>query len=80
MGKCKVCMITQRDNEGPFTNNCKGGWLVQRGSPLKIFDPCKGALKKNTTNFPVKIELTCFFMVLALKVVRLAKLKFRFPL
>ena len=30
---------------------------------LKICDPCKGgALKKNTTNFPVKNEFTCFSM------------------
>ena len=46
---------------GPFTNTCKGG-LTQRGWTLKIFDPCKGALKKITTNFPVKIQFTCFSM------------------
>ena len=35
---------------------------AKRGA-LKIFDPCKGAgeaLKKITTNFPVKIKFTCF--------------------
>ena len=35
---------------------------MQKGAP-KFFDPCKGgALNKITTNFPVKIEFTCFSM------------------
>ena len=29
---------------------------------LKLFDPCKGALKKIATDFPLKIEFTCFSM------------------
>ena len=29
---------------------------------LKILGPCRGALKKGTTNFPVKFEFTCFSM------------------
>ena len=32
---------------------------AKRGA-LKMFDPCKEALKNITTNFPVKIEFTCF--------------------
>ena len=36
---------------------------MQKGGPLKFFDPCKGgALKKITTDFPLKIEFTCFSM------------------
>ena len=27
-----------------------------------MFDPCKGALKKITTDFPLKIDFTCFSM------------------
>ena len=34
---------------------------AKRGA-LKIYDPCKGALKKITTDFPLKIEFTCFSM------------------
>ena len=36
--------------------------LMQKGGSLKIFDPCKGGPKKITTDFPLKIELTCFSM------------------
>ena len=39
----------------------RGAWC-KKGA-LKIFDPCKGgALKKITTDFPLKIEFTCFSM------------------
>ena len=34
---------------------------MQKGA-LKICDPCKGGLEKITTNYPVKIEVTCFTM------------------
>ena len=37
-----------------------GGWCKK--GVLKIFEPCKGGLEKNTTNFPVKIEFSCFSM------------------
>ena len=33
---------------------------MQKGA-LNIFDTCKGSLEKNT-NFPAKIEFTCFSM------------------
>ena len=33
---------------------------MQKKGALKMFDPCKGALKKITTNFQEKIEFTCF--------------------
>ena len=47
---------------GSFTNTCKGG-LMQKGGALKMFDPNKGGgLKKITTDFPLKIEFTCFSM------------------
>ena len=32
---------------------------MQKGGPLKILTVCKGALKKITTDFPLKIEFTC---------------------
>ena len=48
-----------------FLRNCSQtlvrGADAKRGA-LKIFDPCKGALKKITTDFPLKIEFTCFSM------------------
>ena len=44
----------------PLANTCLGD-LLQKGA-LKIFDPCKGGLEKNTTNFPVKIAFKCFSM------------------
>ena len=34
---------------------------AKRGA-LKMFDPCKGALKKITTDFPLTIDFTCFSM------------------
>ena len=50
-------------HKGPFTNTCEGSWC-KKGA-LKIVDPCKGGgLKKIATNFPVKIEFTCFSVVL----------------
>ena len=36
-----------------------GGADAKKGAP-KIFNPCKGKPWKNTANFPVKIEFTCF--------------------
>ena len=47
--------------KGPFTNTCKRGPDAKRGA-LKIFDPCKGGPEKITTDFPLKIEFTCFSM------------------
>ena len=32
---------------------------MEKGA-LKNFDPCKGGPEKNTTDFPLKIEFTCF--------------------
>ena len=34
--------------------------MQKGGLWLKRFDPCKGGLEKKATNFPVKIEFTCF--------------------
>ena len=49
-------------SKGLFTNTCKGGPDAKRGA-LKIFDSCKGrGLNKITTDFPSKIEFTCFSM------------------
>ena len=33
---------------------------MQKGGALKIFDPCKGGPEKITSDFPLKIEFTCF--------------------
>ena len=38
----------------------RGSWC-KKGA-LKIFDPCKGGPEKITTEFPLKIEFTCFSM------------------
>ena len=46
--------------KGPFTNTCKWGLVQMRAH--KIFDPCKGVLKKKTTEIKLKIEFTCFSM------------------
>ena len=46
------------ENKGPFTNTCKGGWCKK--GPLKCLTLVRGALKKITTDFPLKIEFTCF--------------------
>ena len=46
---------------GTFTNTCKGG-LIQKGGPLKFLTLVRGAEKKITTDFLLKIEFTCFSM------------------
>ena len=46
---------------GTIHKHLLGGPDAKREA-LKICDPSKGALKKITTNFPVKIESTCFSM------------------
>ena len=46
---------------GTIHKHLLGGPNAKMGA-LKILDPCKEALKKITTNFPVKIEFTCFSM------------------
>ena len=38
----------------------RGVWCKKGG--LEFFDPCKGGPKKITTDFPLKIEFTCFSM------------------
>ena len=35
---------------------------MQTGGPLRFLTLVRGALKKITSNFPVKIEFTCFCM------------------
>ena len=35
---------------------------MQKGGSLKFLTLVRGALKKITTDFPIKIELTCFSM------------------
>ena len=35
---------------------------MQKGGPLKFLTLVRGALKKITTDFPLKIEFTCFSM------------------
>ena len=48
-------------HKGLFTNTCKGG-LMQKGGPWKFLTLVRGALKKINTDFPLKIEFTCFSM------------------
>ena len=38
------------------------GGLMQKGGPLKFLTLVRGALKKISTDFPLKIEFTCFSM------------------
>ena len=47
--------------QGPFTNTCNGGPDAKRG-PLKFLTLVRGPEKKITTDFPLKIEFTCFSM------------------
>ena len=58
------CLKVLQHLWGPFTNTCKGG-LMQKGGPLKFLTLVRGALKKITTDFPLKIEFTSFSMGLA---------------
>ena len=69
---CKICFIWHHTKTlyclkvlqhlwGPFTNTCKGG-LMQKGGPLNFLTLVRGAPKKITTDFPLKIEFTCFSM------------------
>ena len=59
--KTLYCLKVLQHLWGPFTNTCKrgGGPDAKRG-PLKFLTLVRGALKKISTDFPLKIEFTCF--------------------
>ena len=53
----KNMFVCLRDRSQTLVKRC---WCKE--GALRIFDPCKGALKKITTIFPVKIDVSCFSM------------------
>ena len=59
--KTLYCLKVLQHLWGPFTNTCEGG-LMQKGGLLKYLTLVRGALKKISTDFPLKIEFTCFSM------------------